>query len=211
MTLADAGPVDLDPGERERALRLSSVRARSEFIARRSRLRNELARRTGIHPEQISYWREPCPRCGGPHGRPRAHGHDGWFSTSSAPGVVALAFADAPVGIDVEALVPHERARQVTPLLHPRERHVVAEAFAVGDDAGRRAFTRIWTRKEALLKGTGEGLGAPLDRDDVSAPNARPVRGWHIGDLAPEALAGEGTELHGAWALARRESRTRRA
>lgn len=71
-----------------------------------------------------------CPRCGSTgHGRPRAA--DGVpLSLARADGVVLLARADAPVGVDVEAVTGPD------------------------DDAALRA----WTRAEAVLKAHGTGL-----------------------------------------------------
>ena len=67
-------------------------------------------------------------------------------------------------------------------------------------DDGRRAFTQIWTRKEALLKATGEGLNAPLDRDDVS-DRARMPPGWRIVDISDDLEGYDGPSTFGAWAM----------
>lgn len=130
-------------------------------------------------------------------------GWPGYFSSTSTRGLGALAVATRPVGIDVERLVSGETATDVGALLHPRERHAVMRAAQLGDLAGRRAFTRIWVRKEALLKATGEGLTAPLDRDDLSAPASHPVTGWHVVDVAEETMTGWGLDdVFGAYAVA---------
>lgn len=66
-----------------------------------------------------------CPACGSTaHGRPHRRGTH--VSLGYAPGVVLVATASTPVGVDVEE----------------------------GDDAA-------WTRTEAVLKCTGEGLRRP--------------------------------------------------
>ena len=64
-----------------------------------------------------------------------------------------------------------------------------------GDEL-RAAFFRVWTRKEAYIKATGEGLGLPLDQFDVSTsagdrdalratrPDAAEAEQWTISDVA---------------------------
>lgn len=84
----------------------------------------------------------PCPRCGGPHGRPRVEGADAEASLSYAGGraIVAVAPRADADGIGVDAEVGHpddladvERMRPGTTL-------------------------REWTRIEAALKADGRGL-----------------------------------------------------
>lgn len=203
MTVADVdalGADSLDADERARALALRSDTARGEFVTRRAQLRNELADLTAVRHEHIRYWREPCTACGEPHGRPRAVGHDGFFSTSSTPWITALAFADVPVGIDVEVLASASTVTDISPLLHLREQAAIDAARGVDPDAGRRVFTRIWTRKEALLKATGEGLNAPLDRDDVSDLAHTPP-GRLIVDIGDDLDGYDGPPTFGAWAM----------
>lgn len=199
--LAALSPADLDDEEKAHAARLLSASARAQFVARRLALRNELASFTGTRQEEIHYRREPCARCGAAHGRPRAVGFDGCFSTSSTPHVTGLIIEDRPVGIDVEELASRAVVRDVTPLLHPHERTAIAVAHDISPLEGRRVFTQMWVRKEALLKATGEGLTAPLDRDDVSDPTTRPVPGWHIVDVTDDLTRFEGPPTCGAWSI----------
>lgn len=88
-----------------------------------------------------------CSRCGGRHGKPQAPGglH---VSASHTAELVAVALTQAgPVGIDLE--------RVTAP---PWE--VVQRCHAAGEPRPRSApdFYRWWTRKESVLKATGEGL-----------------------------------------------------
>lgn len=81
-----------------------------------------------------------CPACGsGEHGRPVALGSDAHVSISYAGDLVAVAWSyDGPVGIDVEL------------------------------DIEQGADRQEWTRVEALLKATGEGVRA---WPDVTLPD----------------------------------------
>ena len=98
----------------------------------------------------------------------------------------------------MEVLAAASTVTDVSRMLHPGEQAVIDAATS--DDDGRRAFTQIWTRKEALLKATGEGLNAPLDRDDVS-DRARMPPGWRIVDISDDLEGYDGPSTFGAWAM----------
>ena len=70
-----------------------------------------------------------------------------WFSISHSGGICAAAVSDCPVGVDVERVRPDYRPSLVERSLTPGERQRYD-----GD------FTRLWTRKEAVVKLTGEGI-----------------------------------------------------
>ena len=73
--------------------------------------------------------------------------------------MILIAVATAPVGVDVEAVALPDVAGQVAELLHPAER---AELFAAAPSERAMVFTRLWTRKEAYLKGVGVGVAHGL-------------------------------------------------
>jgi 4'-phosphopantetheinyl transferase len=76
--------------------------------------------------------------------------------------------ADHAVGIDLEYVSPDtEWADLAARFLAPAEWCAIA---ALPRDAQRNAFFACWTRKEAVLKATGDGLGRPLRSFVVSVP-----------------------------------------
>ena len=100
----------------------------------------------------------------GEHGKP--HAENGvHFSVSHSGRIAAVAVDDAPVGLDVEQLPDKDRLKIADRFYHPKERDYVAES----DDRGC-AFCEIWTRKEAYLKMTGEGISADLTAFDTTSP-----------------------------------------
>jgi 4'-phosphopantetheinyl transferase len=81
-----------------------------------------------------------------------------------------------PIGVDVEALRPMPDALDLAQRFFS-----AGEADALGalDPADRdRAFLRMWTRKEAYLKGLGLGLSGNL-----AAPPTPP---WHVADFVAD-------------------------
>lgn len=77
------------------------------------------------------------------------------------------------VGVDVEAAgeLGDER-RLAERIASDVEREALG---ALGGDARRTAMLRLWTRKEAYLKATGEGIGAGLRR--ITVPLRRAAAG----------------------------------
>lgn len=199
---ADGTASDLDalsPDERDHANRLHDDETRRIFVARRALLRRELGALSGQAPEKIVIAYAPCAQCGGAHGRPYPQDIDVHFSLTSvrgAPSVVGLALAERPVGFDLEQVATLDVVRDVAVQLHSRERAAITRALEESSDAACRVFTEIWTRKEALLKGTGEGITVALDRDDVSDASRR-VTGWQISMWSTGR-----DDVVGAWALA---------
>ncbi|WP_373868401.1 4'-phosphopantetheinyl transferase family protein [Nesterenkonia alkaliphila] len=86
-----------------------------------------------------------------------------------------------PVGVDVERTVGRTTMRNLTPLLHPCEQR---EFRRVDRPLECAAFTQLWVRKEAYLKGLGTGLARELHLDYVGAEGlaAHPV-GWVFADI----------------------------
>ncbi|GAA1867765.1 4'-phosphopantetheinyl transferase family protein [Myceligenerans crystallogenes] len=182
---ADRSPADLpdvlDDAERERMSRYLRAADRARYHVAHTALRLVLGARLDLPPAALRFDRAACPGCGEPHGRPvLAVGHlqqRAEFSISHGGGLAAVAVAPAgvDVGVDVEPVVPARTSDEIIASLHPREQELVAQA----DPAGRAAaFTRIWSRKEAYLKGLGIGLGRSLAADDLTV--APP--GWDLAE-----------------------------
>ena len=90
----------------------------------------------------------------GYHGKPALKDHpDIHFNLSHCPRAALCVIDDAPVGCDVEC-VPSGLDMDVCRRCFNEEEL----AGIAGSDDPQLAFTRLWTRKEAFLKLTGEGL-----------------------------------------------------
>ncbi|MFE7132718.1 4'-phosphopantetheinyl transferase family protein [Streptomyces sp. NPDC057638] len=154
---------------------------RDAYAVAHVRLRQLLGERLGISPGAVRMARESCVRCGGPHGRPAVADGGVHFSLSHTRGLVLIGLAPTPVGVDVEGVPDTTTVDDVSGQLHPRER---AELAALPAAERALAFARCWTRKEALLKGTGAGIGEELTTTYVGAgPQPAGDTGWLITDL----------------------------
>jgi 4'-phosphopantetheinyl transferase len=181
--------------ERVRADRFYFANDRERYVAARALLRVLVGRYLGTPPSDVRFdygW----------HGKPSLPKPEGGtrdlrFNVSHSGGLVLLAFAwGRELGIDIECERPmadwkgiaatcfsiHERAKLER--LSPAERDHV--------------FFKYWTRKEAFIKATGDGLSAQLDRLDVSLAPGAPARildvgqtdemkRWWLEDLYPAA------------------------
>lgn len=178
----------LDEEERQRHKSFMRDADRVSYGAAHVGLRRLLGGYLDREPGELTFVRETCPTCGGPHGRPAVAGERAHFSLSHSGDLVLFAFAGTPVGADVEKVPPPGFVDDVSTNLHVREQ----EELAALDAEGRRtAFVRCWSRKEAYLKGTGEGMSGGLDRDYVGtgpAPAALP--GWELTDCQVDPAYG---------------------
>jgi 4'-phosphopantetheinyl transferase len=156
----------LDEREAERRARLWQHPDRDRFTLATALLRLAVAERTGAAPASVELDRS-CERCGGQHGRPRLPGTGLAASISHSGDVVAVALTEgAPVGVDVEVIGAREYDSLVPSVCGQAERPFVRSAAD---------FCAYWTRKEAVLKATGDGLRAPMTSVPVSEPRLAPA------------------------------------
>lgn len=150
----------LPPSEATRAARFHLAEHRYRWLLSRIALRRILALHTGIGAAEIELIYSD-------HGKPSLHGGGLYFNLSHSEDVALLAICgQREVGVDIE------RYRELSDLadlarmvFSERERN----EWACLKGAERiAAFYRIWTRKEAYIKGRGLGLAIPLDTFDVS-------------------------------------------
>ncbi|WP_327678436.1 4'-phosphopantetheinyl transferase family protein [Kitasatospora sp. NBC_00458] len=178
------GPSDLrclDATELRRSERFVRDADRTCYLAAHVALRRVLGRRLAVAPEALVFERAPCPGCAEPHGRPRLAGSGApHFSLSHGGGTVLIGLAAVPVGVDVEPVPAAESAEVLSAVLHPAER---AELVAVPPADRPGVFARLWTRKEAYLKGLGIGLGRPPAADYLGGDRDRHPGGWTVTDL----------------------------
>jgi phosphopantetheine--protein transferase-like protein len=114
------------------------------------------------------------------------------ISLSHGSDWLACALSSVPVGIDIETLPSEEEVPtdidQVAQIFHPAERRWVA--MREGHNKSR-AFYLLWTRKEAYLKATGQGLSEGMDYFSALPGDRRGFR------LIENATRSDGS----AWAL----------
>ncbi|WP_374935824.1 4'-phosphopantetheinyl transferase family protein, partial [Streptomyces sp. SM14] len=169
----------LDAQEQARAAEFLHSGDRASYLSAHVALRRLLGGYLDRGPAAVTIARAPCPGCGLPHGRPIVPGNPPLhFSLSHCGDLSLLAFAAAPVGVDIEALPSARTVAEAAEVLHPRE----AAEIAVLDPTERRhAFARVWTRKEAYLKGLGIGLSDNPDGHYVgSGAVPAPLPGWTV-------------------------------
>ncbi len=133
------------------------------------------------------------------------------LSHSSTLALVALTRRHA-IGVDVELMRERENWEEVAARFFSDLE--VLELRALPAAARTSEFFRFWTRKEAYIKGRGEGLSIPLNRFSVAGGHPRPVSGddsneeeelsrWSLHDLDP------GAGFRGAVAVRAPEMRVR--
>jgi 4'-phosphopantetheinyl transferase len=154
----------LSSDESTRAARFHFSRDRQRFVASRALLRTVLScyLATDASSVSFSYSKKGKPGLGPAHG-----GSDIRFNIAHSGGIALLAFTrHREIGVDVEQ-VRHDfdSGAIARRFFSTHEQNQLADLPA---EEKVDAFFRCWTRKEAYIKATGDGLSLPLDQFDVS-------------------------------------------
>lgn len=178
----------LDEVERQRFERLKSPAAAIQLAVSHAHLRRILAGYLGISPDYIRF---RILDAGKPELQEEESDRKLHFNLSHTASVGLLAVSSHPVGVDVE------QVRQI-------DHSVPENYFSISElrdlkqldgDAWLPGFFRCWTRKEAILKAEGLGVGNRLAQFDVSLLPAVPpaliatrvqgMKHWYLHDLHP--------------------------
>jgi 4'-phosphopantetheinyl transferase len=176
--------LDLDPARRaalaatlssdewERASRFRFETHRHRFVSGRGILRGVLAYYVGVEPENLRFLQ-------GAHGKPelapefalsRIH-----FNLSHSEDLALIAVTrNARVGVDVERTRPLEDAGELVARFFSARENAAFQSLP--PEIKPTAFYNLWTRKEAWLKATGEGIGHLLNRVEVTFLPDEPAR-----------------------------------
>jgi len=187
----------LDAQETRRAQRFLVEPPRRRFALCRAALRANLCQRLNCRNERLSFSTLE-------HGKPVAE-VDGErvpiafnLSHSGGHGLIAIA-ADESLGIDLEERKPGRNFEGIGRRVYgPAERRLLAQA-----DGPRKAalFYRLWTLKEALIKGLGTGFKLRPTTFEVPVPMLcgersgrfqfphQPADGWQLVDLGEPRFA----------------------
>jgi len=183
----------LSRDEQERAARFRFERHRIRFIAARGVLRSILATHLDCAPHelQFEYGRNGKPVLATPFADIGLS-----FNLAHSEDLALIAVTRAKsIGVDVEQIRPVTDVDElVTRFFSPCESALFQTLPTTQKDA---AFFNLWTRKEAWLKATGEGIAHSLNRVEVTflpdeparlvalPENSGPSEAWVIRELLP--------------------------
>jgi 4'-phosphopantetheinyl transferase len=166
----------LSPDERTRADRFRFEVHRNRFVVGRGLLRVILGRYCDVPPDRLRFNY-------GPNGKPELTPGEGarrkggalHFNLAHSEGLGVLAVTQTgPVGVDVEQVRRLTEFKQLVSQFFSAWE--AAEFLRLEREQQPAAFFNLWTRKEALLKATGEGIGHSLNRVEVSFLPGEPAR-----------------------------------
>ena len=157
----------------------------------RGLLRTMLAHYLSVDPSEVqfTYSLQGKPSLAREHGDPTLS-----FNLSHSDDLAAYAFGRVPeIGVDVERIRPVPEIEGIAAsFFSVTERDALLKLPGSERQVG---FFNCWTRKEAYIKATGDGLAHPLDLFDVSLAPDQPAAllrvddaPWHASDWSLTAL-----------------------
>jgi 4'-phosphopantetheinyl transferase len=162
--------------ERLRAERYHFSRDRQSFIISRGLLRMILGGYLDSEPGRLQF-------CSGPYGKlalaETSNSYILQFNMSHSHELALFAFArDREVGVDVEYIRPIPEAEQIAERYFSEEER--ESLHSLPPDRMHEQFFIYWTRLEAYLKASGDGLGG--SDEPGGAP---PTTDWSIDSMMP--------------------------
>lgn len=137
--------------EKSRVERYHQKKDKIRFTIGRGMLRFILAKYLNVFPSSLTFKQ-------GHYNKPYLDRPDFHFNVSYAEDLIVIGVAFEEIGVDIEyishTLNYNELAEEV---FTQAERNFIASS-----SKGREYFFKLWTRKEALLKGVSRGLGDDL-------------------------------------------------
>ncbi|MCX7138175.1 MAG: 4'-phosphopantetheinyl transferase superfamily protein [Proteobacteria bacterium] len=137
-------------------------RDRRRSAVARAMLRILLARHVGLTPAELKFNL-------GPHGKPYIAAAPGplHFNVShSAERAIYAISRDCELGVDIEYTARTITHEGIAERFFSARENTELQCLAPVDR--KRAFFACWTRKEAVVKATGDGLRVPLDQIEVT-------------------------------------------
>ena len=174
----------ISEAEQDRAARFHSAGHRDAYIIRHGVLRLLLGQYLRQAPAEIEFLH-------GSRGKPviPAAASELHFNESHSGDLALFAFTTVcPIGVDIERIRPiPDFERIATHYFSAQEVHMMRE---LPPDQRMKAFYACWTGKEAYLKATGEGIGAGLDKVEITLDQNLEAAGLTVSE-----------DSHAAWRL----------
>ena len=185
----------LSPDEMARANKFKFAKHRNRFIAGRGALRAILGQYLSVGPAGLRF---AYSANGKPDFAEDFAGSGIHFNLAHTADLAMIAITRiGEIGVDVEGVRPVKNVDElVGRFFSPRESELFQK---VPDEQKPVAFFNLWTRKEALLKATGEGITRSLSLVEVSFLPGEPARllaisgdavkaaQWRLRELSPAA------------------------
>jgi 4'-phosphopantetheinyl transferase len=143
----------LTQAEKERGQKYHQLKDRQRFVVSRGAQRHILARYISQNPAEINF-------AIGDNKKPYLSNPGGisiQYNITHAGDYILLAVSNSPVGADVEYIDPNFPFDDIL-----EEHFNEAEVSFIKQNNTAQRFYLLWTRKEALLKATAQGLGEHL-------------------------------------------------
>lgn len=160
----------LNRAEKARAAKFVFEKDRVRFIQTRGQLRHLCGRYLSQNPIDINFEY-------GEHGKPEIRGSDLKFNVSHSHDLALYGFMrHHDIGVDVEYVKKSRDLEGIAKRFFSRQEQVLLEE--VPQHEYEYAFYTIWTRKEAYIKATGQGLTQSLASFSVNL--ATPAKFLHL-------------------------------